>query len=67
MRIWQTLAGVRFIATYSPIITAYPYRQIIQLTQAGFCTMAYEQTEHYLIMKEFINNRGKMRKILLDE
>ena len=55
------------IATHSPIIMAYPYSQIIQLTETGFCSVAYEQTEHYLIMKEFTNNRGKMLKILLDD
>ncbi|QDR81161.1 hypothetical protein SPTER_25340 [Sporomusa termitida] len=55
------------IATHSPIIMAYPYSQIIQLTQSGICRLEYEQTEHYSIMKEFTNNRSKMLKILLDE
>ncbi|HWR08151.1 AAA family ATPase [Sporomusa sp.] len=55
------------IATHSPIIMAYPDSMIIQLTQSGMQQLAYEQTENYLIMKEFTNNRNKMLKILLEE
>jgi predicted ATPase len=55
------------IATHSPIIMAYPDSMIIQLTQSGLRQTDYEQTEHYLIMKEFANNRDKMLKILLEE
>ncbi|SMC99455.1 Predicted ATPase [Sporomusa malonica] len=55
------------IATHSPIIMAYPDSMIIQLTQSGMRQLDYEQTEHYLIMKEFTNHRDKMLKILLDD
>lgn len=53
------------ITTHSPIIMAYPDAAIIQLTENGSAKIDYEQTEHYTIMREFINNREKMLKILL--
>lgn len=55
------------IATHSPIIMAYPDSLILQLTQSGIQETTYEQTEHYSVMKEFVNNRCKLLKILLDE
>lgn len=55
------------IATHSPIIMAYPDSVIIELVQSGMQQTDYEQTEHYLVMKEFTNNRARMLKILLDE
>lgn len=55
------------ITTHSPIIMAYPDARILQLTENGFEDVKYEQTEHYTITREFINNREKMLKILLDK
>lgn len=54
------------IATHSPIIMAYPDAKILQLTVDGFSEVEYEETEHYKVMKEFINNRGKMLDILME-
>lgn len=54
------------ITTHSPIIMAYPDAMIVQLTENGFAKTEYEQTEHYTIMREFINNRKKMLKILMN-
>lgn len=54
------------ITTHSPIIMAYPDATILQLTRDGFAVCKYEQTEHYTVMREFINNREKMLKILLE-
>ena len=53
------------IATHSPIIMGYPDAVILQLTTKGFETVQYEETEHYMVMKEFMNNREKMLKVLL--
>ncbi len=53
------------ITTHSPIIMAYPDAVILQLTENGFEVVKYEQTEHYTITREFINNREKMLNILL--
>jgi len=53
------------IATHSPIIMGYPDAAILQLAAGGFETVRYEETEHYMVMKEFVNNRDKMLKMLL--
>lgn len=60
------LQGSQFvIATHSPIIMAYPDAVILQLKD-GFEAIAYEETEHYLIMREFLNNPKKMLDILME-
>ncbi len=57
--------GSQFIiATHSPIIMSYPDSTILQLKE-GFEVVEYEETDHYLIMKEFINNSKKMLHILM--
>lgn len=55
------------IATHSPILLAYPGALIYQLSAegTGLQQMAYEQTDHYVITKQFINNYQKMLDILL--
>lgn len=53
------------IATHSPIIMGYPDAAILQISAGGFETVRYEETEHYMVMKEFVNNREKMLKVLL--
>lgn len=53
------------IATHSPIIMGYPDAAILQLSAKGFEAVQYEETEHYIVMKEFMNNREKMLKVLL--
>ena len=54
------------IATHSPIIMGYPGALILQISNQGIEVIEYEKTEHYIIMKEFINNRKKMLDILLE-
>lgn len=59
--------GSQFIiATHSPIILAYPLAGIYQI-QDGIEVVNYEETEHYRIMRAFMNNRQKMLNILLDD
>ncbi|MDU2065345.1 MAG: AAA family ATPase [Sporomusaceae bacterium] len=55
------------IATHSPIIMAYPGAELLQLSQGRLKRASYEDTDHYIITKEFMNNREKMLKILLSE
>ncbi len=55
------------IATHSPIIMAYPDAVIWQITDRGFEQVAYEQTEHYTVTKEFINNHRRMLAVLMEE
>lgn len=54
------------IATHSPIIIGYPHATILQISNNRIDVVEYEKTEHYIVMKEFINNRKKMLAILLD-
>ncbi len=59
--------GSQFIiSTHSPILTAYPDADILQLTPDGAEHVKYNQTEHYIITKEFLNNTDKMLSILLE-
>ncbi|MCO1601147.1 AAA family ATPase [Desulfosporosinus nitroreducens] len=58
--------GSQFIiATHSPIIMAYPQARIYEI-QEGFKIVEYEGTEHYQIMRAFINNTQKMLDILME-
>lgn len=60
-----TETGSQFIiATHSPIIMAYPDSYIYEIGD-GIRRVRYEETEHYQIMKAFINNREKMLRELL--
>jgi predicted ATPase len=55
------LEGSQFvIATHSPILMAYPQAKILMLEENGFVEVAYEETEHYAVTKEFINNPRQM-------
>jgi predicted ATPase len=53
------------IATHSPIIMAYPDAVIFELSASGFEQVEYDQTGHYNVMREFINNREQMLTILM--
>lgn len=58
-------SGSQFIiATHSPIIMAYPDSYIYEIGD-GIKRVKYEETEHYQIMKAFINNKEKMLKELM--
>jgi predicted ATPase len=61
--------GSQFIiATHSPILLAYPKAKIIQLDQQGVSTVKYEETEHFLTTKNFLNNyQGLLHHLLRDE
>lgn len=54
------------IATHSPIIMGYPDALILQITDAGIEAIGYEEAEHYIVTKEFVNNRGKILKVLME-
>lgn len=59
--------GSQFIiATHSPIIMAYPDSVIYELKD-DFQIVKYEETEHYQVMKSFLNNTQKMLDILMGE
>ena len=47
------------IATHSPIVMSYPGATILSLDD-GMHEIAYEETEHYRITRDFLNHRKKM-------
>ena len=58
--------GAQFIiATHSPILMAYPNACIYSLAPDGIAKIAYEETEHYRITKDFLNRTPAMLDELL--
>jgi predicted ATPase len=55
------------IATHSPILLAYPNAIIYQLNEAGIKRVKYEDTEHYMVTKYFLNNHRAMMETILGE
>lgn len=55
------------IATHSPILLAYPGAWIYQIDNTGISRVGYEDTEHYAVMKAFLNNPEKMLEELFQE
>lgn len=56
------------IATHSPILLAYPGACIYVLSQEeGICRTPYEQTEHYILTREFLNHPKDLLRHLLGE
>lgn len=60
-----TLQSQFIIATHSPILLAYPGAKILVLNESGFVPVTYEQTDHYLITRQFLNNPQQLLKELL--
>jgi predicted ATPase len=57
--------GSQFIiATHSPIIMAYPDAIIYEIND-GYKIVRYEETEHYQVTRNFLNNKQKMLDILM--
>lgn len=55
------------IATHSPIILAFPNATIYELTENDIKLTPYQETEHYRITKQFLDNPNHMIKYLLEE
>jgi len=61
-------AGSQFvIATHSPIIMAYPHAALLELGAHGIRTVAYEDTEHFRITRDFLVRRERILAELLRE
>jgi len=54
------------IATHSPILLAYPRARIYQFSESGINEIRYEDTDHYSVTREFLNNHDEMLKILME-
>ena len=62
------LVGLRsqfIIATHSPILMAYPDALILHCGPNGVHPIAYEDTEHFRITRDFFNHRRKVLDILM--
>jgi predicted ATPase len=62
-------AGAQFIiATHSPILLAYPNAKILGFDASGIAEVAYEDTEHYAITRDFLNHYPRrLEQLLSDE
>jgi len=58
-------AGAQFvIATHSPIVLAYPNAWIYQFDEQGVRRAEYEETEHYQVYRDFLQNRDLSLRVL---
>ena len=55
------------IATHSPIVMAYPNSTIYQLGSSGVEIVEYEDTEHYQITKDFLNDYKSTLGVLFED
>ena len=55
------------IATHSPILLSYPRSRIYLLNENGCNEIAYEETEHFQITRDFLNNYSKRLEGLLSK
>jgi predicted ATPase len=55
------------IATHSPILLSYPHAKIVQFDRSGLAEVAYEDTEHYAITRDFLNNYPRRLDQLLGD
>lgn len=53
--------GSQFIiSTHAPLLMAYPDAKILQLDAEGIDEVQLEETQHYSIMKQFFEDRGRL-------
>ena len=55
------------IATHSPILLAYPRAKIVSFDDDGLTEISYEDTEHFSITRDFLNNYERRLENLLNE
>lgn len=53
------------VATHSPILMGYPEADILLFDEGGLRRVKYEETEHYVVTREFLNARERMLSELL--
>jgi len=55
------------IATHSPIIMSYPNSLIYSFSDKGILPIAYKDTEHYRLTKQFLDGPERMLRHLLED
>jgi predicted ATPase len=54
------------IATHSPILMAYPDAWIYHCSNEGMLRIAYEDTDHDKVTRDFLSSPARMLKVLLE-
>jgi predicted ATPase len=54
------------VATHSPILMAYPDACIYQCEKDGLTQIAYQDTDHFKVTREFLSNPERMLRVLLE-
>lgn len=55
------------IATHSPILLAYPNATIYEISEKGINKVEYNECEHYILTKQFLDNPKRMLKYLFND
>lgn len=55
------------ISTHSPILMTYPGAEVLEITEDGIETVAYKDTEHFIVTKRFMDAPERMIEDLLGE
>jgi predicted ATPase len=55
------------IATHSPILLSYPNARIFQFDETGISTVKFEETQHYAVTRDFLNNYPRRLEQLFAE
>ncbi len=56
------------IATHSPILLSYPNAKILLFDGAGITEVAYEDTEHFAVTRDFLNHyENRLERLLADD
>jgi predicted ATPase len=53
------------VATHSPILLAYPNASILHFDETGIKPIAYEETQHYKVTRQFLNDYKRHANYLL--
>lgn len=55
------------IATHSPILLSYPHAKIVLFDGSGVSDVAFEDTEHFAVTRDFLNNYPRRLEQLLGD
>lgn len=55
------------IVTHSPILLAYPHAKIVSFSETGLKEINYEDTEHFNITRNFLNNHDRQINLLISD
>lgn len=55
------------IATHSPILLSYPHAKIVLFDKAGLSEVAFEDTEHFAVTRDFLNNYPRRLEQLFED